>query len=574
MDRHEIAQVLEEIAALLEFQGANPFRARAFSTAARVLDEMDGAAIRLEPGHLEQLPGFGPRTAEVVRDLATTGESRLHRELSDATPPGLMELLALPGLGARKIMKLHGQLGITSLDDLEQALQEGQVATVSGFGQRTEQRLQEGIQFLRQSAQRRRRPEALVLAGRLLELLRGCPGVVRAAYAGELRRGMETVDGLDLVCAVEGAGADSVVSSFLQAVGGRGEPEGNTGAFARLPDGFQMRLRCVGEEAFAAALAFATGSPQHVSSLTGLADQHGLVLDESGLWENGKRVGFSDEDALYSLLGLPVLPPELREGCGELEAAVAGQLDGLLQESQLRGCFHCHTDYSDGKVSLRQMAEAARARGWRYLGLGDHSQAAAYAGGLRHDDVVRQHAEVDQWNHENGSDLWLFKGIEADILTDGRLDYDDEILSRFDYVVASVHSGFGMSQAEMTSRVLKSLENPHTTFLGHPTGRLLLLRAGYLIDLDAVIQAAAERGVGIEINANPYRLDLDWRYWRRARQLGVRTAINPDAHSIPELDYVDYGVTVARKGWLCAGDVVNTWELGEVQDYFHRAERS
>src|SRR5690606_1623806 len=344
-------------------------------------------------------------------------------------------------------------------------------------------------------------------------------------------------------------------------------------ATARLAEGAMLAVSCAAPGSFAAALLHATGSEEHWAALVERAASLGMQLTPGGLLRDGAPVAAEDEAALYAALELTFVPPELREGRGELEAAAAGALPRLVAYEDLRGCFHCHTTYSDGRATLREMAEAALARGWRYLGIADHSRAAAYAGGLSPDDVRRQHEEIDAWNEERGHELWIFKGIEADILPDGRLDYadgDEEVLASMDYVVGSVHSSFGLSQAEQTARVLRALENPYLTFLGHPTGRLLLSRRGYAIDLDAVIDAAAERGVAIEINANPYRLDMDWRYWREARAKGVRTAINPDAHSIDGLDDVRYGVGVARKGWLGVEDVVNAWGVDEVKAYFGR----
>ncbi|MFW6078268.1 MAG: PHP domain-containing protein, partial [Gemmatimonadota bacterium] len=355
----------------------------------------------------------------------------------------------------------------------------------------------------------------------------------------------------------------------------RGERVGETAARARLTDGVEVRVRCAPADAFAAAWVHATGSEAHVERLAARAASRGLRLNEYGLWRGEERVAVADEAALYDALGLGYIEPELREGDGEVEAAAGeGELPGLVDLDDLRGCFHCHTTYSDGHATVREMAEAAAERGWRYLGLADHSQAAAYAGGLSPEGIERQHEEIDAWNAERGDELWLFKGIEADILPDGRLDYDDlgdAVLGRFDYVVGSIHSSFGLSEAEQTKRVLRAMENPHLTFLGHPTGRILLSREGYAIDLDAVIEAAAERGVGIEINANPRRLDLDWRRWRRARALGVRTAINPDAHSVDGLDHVRWGVGVARKGWLGPDDVVNAWDLDAVRRHLAEA---
>ncbi|MGH7504200.1 MAG: PHP domain-containing protein, partial [Longimicrobiales bacterium] len=281
---------------------------------------------------------------------------------------------------------------------------------------------------------------------------------------------------------------------------------------------------------------------------------------------------------IYDALSLDFVPPELREdGRAEILAAAERRLPRLVAFADLRGCFHCHTTASDGRATLEELAAGAIARGWRYLGIADHSQAAGYAGGLSPDDIARQHDTIDAWNVQRGDELWLFKGIEADILVDGSLDYADAgaaILGRFDYVIGSVHSSFSLPRAQMTRRIVKAIENPYLTFLGHATGRLLLMREGYAVDVDAIIDTAAERGAGIEINSDPHRMELDWRHWPRARERGVKTALNPDAHSVRDLDYLLLGVTVARKGWLEPSDVVNTWELDDVKAYFSRRERT
>lgn len=579
MDKRTIARVLEEIGTLLELQGENPFRARAFQTAARTIEGLEGdVAAMAESGALARVRGLGPATLQVVRELLDTGESSVYRELREATPPGLLDLLRVPGLGARRIHVLHVTLGISSLDDLERAATEGRIAELSGFGAKTQAKLLEGIAFLRSVSGRRLLPDAMAVAAWLVDAVRSLPEVQRAEAAGEVRRRLETVGAIDIVASVPGGAGRAVVDAFLtlpEVVGGTAL--GENGARARLTDGLELRLRCVPPESFAAAFVHVTGGAEHVAGLAAKAESAGLRLDEHGLWRGGERVELADEAALYGALGLDFVPPELRETGDEVAAASAGSLPALLEPGHLRGCFHNHTTYSDGHATLREMAEAALRLGWRYLGIADHSQFAAYAKGLSPDAIARQHEEIDAWNAERGHELWLFKGIEADILPDGRLDYadlDEDILARFDYVVGSVHSSFGMSEAEMTERVLRAMENPHLTFLGHPTGRLLLGRGGYRIDMEAVVEAAAERGVGIEINANPHRLDMDWRYWRRAKEKGIRTAINPDAHSVDGLEDVRWGVMVARKGWLTAADVVNAWDLDAVREYFRKRKTS
>jgi DNA polymerase (family X) len=577
MDRYTAALVLSEIGVLLELQGENRFRARAFRTAARALDGAGDALERLvQDGELERLPGLGPATAQVVRELLATGASSLHHELRQRTPPGFFELLSVPGLGAQRIRTLHQELGIDSVAALDEAARAGRVAELPGFGARTQARILEGLAFHQSTAGQRLQPDALAVAEWVAGFLESRPGVERVVLAGEVRRRLETVAAVDLLAVVGAGGTAAVLDAFAELPGaGPGERSGADAARTRLADGVELRLRCVGPAAFAAAWVHATGSDAHLAALAARAAELGLWLDGDGLWRGEEPVPLADEAALYAALGLAPTPPELREEGTELAEAAAGA-PPLVAYDDLRGCFHCHTDYSDGKATLTEMAEAALARGWRYLGVADHSRTASYAGGLEVADIARQHEEIDAWNGERGGALWIFKGIEADILPDGRLDYAEEgpdFLGRFDYVVASIHSAFGLPRDEQTARVLRALDDPHVTFLGHPTGRLLLSRPSYAIDLERVIEAAAERGVGIEINANPRRMELDWRHWRRARQLGVRTAINPDAHSVRELGLVAYGLSVARKGGLGPDHVVNSWPLNEVRRYFESRRR-
>jgi DNA polymerase (family 10) len=558
VDKHAIALVLDEIGTLLDLHGENAFKARAFQAAARAVERADDDVNQLaRKGELESIAGIGPATARVIRELVDTGTAKFYLDLRNRTPSGFYELLAVPKLGAKRIRLLHEKLGIQSIADLERAARAGEIAQLPGFGGRTQELLLEGIKYVRGTLGRRRLAEALDVGPRLLGFVSAIPGVLEAEIAGELRRRLETVDGIDIVAAVEPDAQQNVLGLFLELPGvmetGR---QGDDGAFARLSDGFVLRLRCVPAGDYARTLVEATGSAEHVKALHAHAPQLATL-----------RV--NTEQQLYESSGLQYVPPELRETGEELEVAKVQQLPQLVELDDLRGCFHCHTVYSDGRHTVAEMAEAARQRKWRYLGIADHSKNAGYAGGLSSEQIARQQEEIDAWNAEHGSKLWLFKGIEADILTDGRLDYEDEpdVLASFDYVVGSVHSSFNLPVDTMTERLIRAMQNPALTFLGHATGRLLLSRAGYRIDVEAVMAAAVELGVAIEINSDPHRLDLDWRYWRRGKQLGVRTAINPDAHSTRSLGVVEYGVCMARKGWLETSDVVNTWTLPAVKKF-------
>jgi DNA polymerase (family 10) len=571
----DVARVLSEIATLMELNGEDAFRSRAFASASRALEGTDADLYALaQADRLTSLRGVGQGIASVIRELVLTGRSTPLEELRAATPIGLFDLMRVPGLGTKRIRSLYSELGVESLDDLEREGRAGRIAELSGFGAKTEQKILEGIAFARASRKRRRYPEALEAAVRLLEWLRSRPGVAAAEIVGALRRRMEVVDRVDLLAATDDA--EGVREALLALNGVREEGWEADVLLACLTDGLGVRLRCIAPERFVAAVVGDTGSDAHLADLARRARERGMKLESDAVrGPDGVPLHLPDEEALYSALGLQYLPPELREGVGEVERAAAGRVPRLVERDDLRGTFHCHTTWSDGKATVAEMAEAARALGWSYLGLADHSRSAAYAGGLTVPRLRQQQAEIDRWNAAHGGagerGFRVFKGTESDILPDGGLDYPDEVLASFDYVVGSVHSSFGMSEEEMTARVIRAVRHPALTMLGHPTGRLLLTREGYAIDVRAVIDAAAEEGVVVEINANPHRLDLDWRHVGYAAERGVLIAINPDAHSTSGLEHVAFGVNMARKAGLEARQILNCWTLDEVAAYF--AER-
>ena len=580
MKATQAAGVLAEIGMLLEVTGGERFRARAYANAARRL-ETSGADLPAlaAAGKLTSLPGVGAGIAEVVRELVETGRSSLHERLVAETPVGLYEVMRIKGLGASRVRALYAELGVDSLDALEAAARDGRVAALPGFGEKTAEKVLEGIAFARGARGRRRIAAAEAAAADLLEAVLSLQGVAKAEVAGEVRRRMEVVDAIDVVAAARDPAR--VLDVFRAASGAVGVDASNDDdrAEIRLTDGLLARLTCVPSARYAAALVRATGSDAHLRELEKVAKSRGLRFDADGLFrKGGEGVRLKDEAAFYRALGLDFIPPELREGWGEIEAAAEGKIPGLVSMDDLRGTFHCHTTYSDGKATLAEMAEAARERGWAYLGIADHSKSAGYAGGLPPDKVRRQHREIDAWNAAHGgrgkSRFRLFKGIESDILADGSLDYDDDVLASFDYVVGSVHSGFRMPGKEMTARLVRAVSNPHITILGHATGRLLLQRSGYDVDVRAVIDAAAEHGVAVEINADPARLDVDWKNARYAAERGVLVPINPDAHSTAGIGAVYWGVGVARKAWLTPRQVLNAWELEEVEDYFAKRKQA
>lgn len=565
IDSRAAAHHLHEIVALLELQGEDPAVPAPFADAARALaaDEARPLAELLTRDRRR----FAPEVLEVLEDLDATGDSTLLDRLRESTPEGLFEMLRVPGLGPSRIRRIHEGLGIDTLQALEAAARDGRLAALPRFGPRTAEQVQRGIAWLKESGTPVLLPHGRAEAEQLVAVVRRLPQVVRAEIAGAVRRHVETVREVEIVAACSGA-PEAVATAMTRVPGVRDSVGGGTRTVSlRFDDGLRLILHCVPPESFVAAWVHATGSEAHVAELAARAARRGLTLDPTRLLDpDGRALALTDEAQLYAAIGVPWLPPELREGLGESVAAVDGSLPSLVTEADLRGALHCHSQYSDGGATIAELAAAARARGWRYLGISDHSQSAFYSGGLTVETLARQHDEIDAIN-ATYADFRVLKGIEADILPCGRVDYPEAVLDRCDYVIASVHSRFGMNAAQMTERVCKALDDPHVTILGHPTGRLLLTREPYAIDMDTVLAHAASRGVAVELNADPHRLDLDWRLCRTARAHGALVAIGPDAHSVDGLDNIALGIGMARKGWLAAADVLNARELAALQGF-------
>ncbi len=529
MDKLAVRSVLEHIAAFLELRGDDAARVRLYQNAARAGVRGDAPA----------------EVREVVRELTATSRSSTLDELREQIPPGLVEMLGIPGLGVAKVRQIHERLHIESLAELEDAARDGRLAALPHFGPKTADNVRKGIAALRQASAFRLLHHALDEAQSVARALAALEGVRRVEIAGSVRRRREIIRDLDFVV-VHAHGMREALVKRLDEAPGVIELAGKEGAITlRFASGSVVDVFLATEADAGLTLVRATGSAAHLAQLEPL-------LSGTGPWP--------DEESVYRAAGLPWIPPELREGMGETEAAAAGRLPRLLEQRDLKGFLHCHTDYSDGTTTVSEWADAARAAGYEWLGITDHSQSSAYAGGLRAEDVTRQHAEIDAVNRRYG-DFRVLKGVEADILADGSLDYGPTVLDRFDFVIASIHTRFGMTEAEMTERVLRALDEPRTTILGHPTGRMLLAREPYAIDLERVLRRAAERGVAVEVNADPHRLDLDWRMVRRARELGVSISLGADAHSVAGMANVALGVGIARKGWLAARDVLNTRDV-------------
>ncbi|QDR83195.1 DNA polymerase/3'-5' exonuclease PolX [Sporomusa termitida] len=556
-DKYELARLLAEIAQLLELGGENIFKIRAYQNAARTIEKFDGNLTDPDAeARLTGLKGIGQALREIIHEYIATGRISYYEELKSSLPPGLFELMALPGLGAKKAWALHAQLGIQSLGELEYACRENRLVTLAGFGSKTQERILQGIEDMKKFRGQFILGDAWPVADLLVEYIKLQPGVERAAIVGSIRRGVEVVSSIEILAACSAPaglaagirgmqGSDHVISDEADK------------CVIRLVNGLICTIYIVGADEYWPALVYHTGSSGYVAKLADQARRQGLLFSAAGLQTaSGEPVAVPDEQGLYSRLQVNYAEPECREDEDKLSPAGSEQAV-LMSLSDIRGIFHVHTSYSDGSASLADMAAAARQRGWKYLGIADHSRTAVYARGLSIETVRAQRREIEAWNAKQAGFI-ILAGIESDILPDGSLDYPDEILAGFDFVVASVHSAFRQSEADMTRRIVKAVQNRYVTMLGHPTGRLLLGRKGYAVNLTEVIQAAAHSGTILEINASPHRLDLDWRWCRLAKEQGVLFAINPDAHAVSEFDYMRYGVAVARKAGLAAGDIINT----------------
>ncbi|HYR69116.1 MAG TPA: DNA polymerase/3'-5' exonuclease PolX, partial [Candidatus Dormibacteraeota bacterium] len=485
-----------------------------------------------------------------------TGHMKFYEELVDSIPPGYLEMIRVPGLGPKRVRLLGETLGIKSLAELKHAAETGEIRKLKGFGEQSEKKILDGIAFLEAGGGRRLAADVRPVAEELRKRLRKLPAVIQAEVGGSLRRWMETVKDVDLLVATEKA--EEVGKAFLAFV-----PDatviasGETKISVRLPDGLAIDLRLVTPKEFPFALHYFTGNVAHNIRVRSRALDRGWSLNEYGLTGKKKPPPIHSEADLFQALGLAYIEPELREDRGEIEAAERDALPELVALKDLKGLLHCHTTYSDGVATLEEMARAAEGWGASYLGISDHSATARYANGVSEADLKRQHEEVDAWNAKSKK-LRILKGAEVDILPDGTLDYPDKVLSRLDFVVASIHTNLTMSEADMTQRVVRAIKNRYVSILAHPTGRLLFQREGFRIRLDDVYEVASGEGVVIEVNASPHRLDLDWREVHPAKERKIRFAVNPDAHSASGYDDLRYGIGVARKGWLTKKDVINT----------------
>lgn len=580
MTKDEVAAALDEIGTLLELKGESTFRTRAYHTGARVVSQFSGDLRQvIADGKLGDLPGIGEALRDKITALVTTGRLKYLDDLRESLPAGLVELLRVPGLGPKKARALFTELGIDSIDKLRAAAEAGEVAKLKGFGEKTQQRILEGVQFLGTVGERVLFSQAYPLGLALLERLKALRGVIRAELCGSLRRRRETAKDIDILLSSDDP--RPIMDAFVafpevMQVTGLGPTKSSVVAGLWLGSRrvvLNADLRVVEDSQFPVALVHFTGNKDHNIRLRHRAIERGMSLNDYALTGKNGPVECPDEAAVYRALDLAWVPPEMREDTGEVELAERGEVPTLIEAGDVRGVFHNHTTASDGTATLEEMARAAKDLGFKYFGVGDHSKSLTVANGLTPERVRAQWAEADALN-KTLKGIRILKGTECDILPDGSLDFPDDLLAGFDYVVASVHSHFGLTEEEQTARVCKALAHPATTWLGHATGRLLLRRQGYKLDVEKVLQTAAAHGKMIEINAQPDRLDLDWTHVKRAKQLGIPLVINPDAHSPGELGYFAYGVNVARRGWLTAADVLNTRPLAEVLEELGRRKKA
>ncbi len=563
--RERLAEVLEETALLLEIQGENPFKVRAYRQGAEIVSSYDGDIVALaREEKLDGIKGIGEALRDKLHELATTGELEFHKKLRAIYPDSFFELFDITGLGPKKIAALHKTLGIDSIASLKAACDSGKVAGLPGFGDKTQVKILEAIARLEQSAGVFRLDEATTAAQEILEILRFHPEVLRAAVAGSTRRSKELVHDLDFIVATP---KPAELTEFFakQPFAKEIIAHGDTKCSILLESGMQCDLRAVSNDQFPFALMYFTGSKEHNVAIRSRALKQGWSLNEYGFTGENLPV-VHDEADIYRALGLDFVPPELRENRGEIEAADEGTLPRLIELENLRGTFHNHTTESDGRSTLDQMAEGARELGLQYLGISDHSKSSPQARGLDEERLAAQLEKIAAWNREQGGPQFrIFAGSEVDILKDGSLDFDEALLARLDFAVASVHNVLNLDEDTMTKRIIRAMESPHITMLGHLTGRMLLRRDGYAVNHEKIIDCAAATRTVIELNCNPKRFDMDWRWWHRARDKGVLCSINPDAHSVNQLQFLKFGASVARKGWLRRQDVINTKPLAEIE---------
>lgn len=578
----DVARKLEEIGIMMRLAGENDFRAIAFDRAARTIENLQQPITEyIDNRSLTDLKGIGKAISEDIYAYVDTGEIPVLEELKERVPKGLVQWLNISGLGPKNIAKIHQALDITTVEELREKCEDGSVAKLPGLGKKSAEKIIKSIEWMEQYSERCLLNEAMDVADPMFNYLKDLDGVKNISIAGSLRRRKETIGDIDILIGADLKDAPALFDAFtshpkVTEILGKGE----TKSSVRTEEGRQVDVRIVKPEQFPAALMYFTGSKEHNVVMRQRARERGMALNEYGLFKLDEKgntdfnqpVSYSSEADIFKKLGLHFIPPELREDMGEFEYFEVNDDAHLLELSDIRGVIHAHSTYSDGKYSIREMAEACMERGYEYLGISDHSKTAAYANGLSVKRLKQQWDEIEELNEEFKSkkkNFRILKGIESDILADGSLDYTDEILSQFDFVIVSVHFSLEMDHEKMMKRIKNAIANPYTCILGHPTGRLLLKREAGHMDMNEIVSYAAEHNVAIEINANPHRLDLDWRLGNKAREVGLISSINPDAHSIEGIDDIKYGVYIARKARFSKDMILNTKPVDELMKWFN-----
>ncbi len=569
MDKKDVAKILEEMALMLELKGANTFKIRAYQNGARSIETLEGNLRELvDNKELSKVPGIGKGLSENIMELVETGEMADYQELKKAFPETLFDLFKVPGLGPKKVKVLYEELEIETLGELEYACLENRLMDLKGFGRTTQEKILRGIENLKKYRGKYLVSTGIMVLEELRDYFMDENKVLDFSEAGSLRRRKEVIKDVDILAAVKKEDRESVGDYFaaferVEEIIAKGE----TKVSVRLDMGINVDLRLVTEEEYPYALHHFTGSKEHNTKMRQIAKKKGLKMNEYGIFKGEERIPAKTEADVFEILELPMIPPELREDQGEIEAAEEDKLPGLIKKEDVKGLFHIHSHYSDGVNSIEEIVQEALDRGLQYVGISDHSQTAYYANGLKPEAVKKQHQEIEELR-EKYPKIKILKGIESDVLNDGSLDYEEEILETFDYIIASLHSNLKMDRDLMTKRLVGAIKNPYTKILGHMTGRLLLSREGSDFDEQEVFKALKENNVAVEINSNPHRLDLDWRKCKMAKNMGISLTIDPDAHRLSGFNDVDYGVGIARKGWIEKEDVINGKDFSELQKFW------
>lgn len=570
MINQQIAKIFNEIADLLEIKGENPFRVRAYRRAAQNIDGLSGDAARMSERELTDIPGIGRDLAGKIREFVETGRVTAYEELKREVPEGLSLLLSVPGLGPKTAKLLNEKLKIRNIDDLERFAREHKLSGLPGIKEKTEEKILRGVEALRRGMERLPIGRVRPIAEEILTELRKKGQVRELVLAGSIRRWKETIKDIDILATSGSPGR--VMNAFVRLPQVREVlMQGPTKSSVVVTEGIQVDLRVVEEESFGAALAYFTGSKAHNIRLREMAVKAGLKINEYGIFResDGKKLGGEKEEDVYRILGLHYIPPELREDSGEIEAALEGRLPKLLETGDIAGDLHVHSKLSDGSHSIGELVEAARKRGYQYIAITDHTKGLGVARGLNEEKIIAELNEIRAVNRRLKG-FRVLAGAEVDIRSDYTLDLPDEVLKKLDVVMASIHSGFGQTREQLTNRLLAAIKNPYVTAIAHPTGRLIGERDAYEVDMERVLGAAKEAGKAVEINAYPLRLDINDALARRAKELGVPVVINTDAHVINQFDYIIYGVSIGRRGWLERKDVLNTLNAGNLLQWLKR----